>query len=166
MPEFVRDHKPIDTEKEATRLAGILDRDEPNDFLYDKPIKELSRTLLQASQKEFNEILEKTAAKDSKYQGADLDLGKWNEKTKSWDWDAGRQGKGFDRVLYSATPEGMFWRIVKDGDTISKIVKEESEYLPKDRKAGFKDDLIRLNKLANPDHIMRGQALQIPNYEG
>lgn len=167
MENLSREHKPMDTEKESTRLAQVLDRDAADDFLYNKPVKELSQTLLQAaSQKEFNEILEKTVAKDIKYQGADLDLGKWNEQTKSWDWDQYRKGTGYDRVLYAATPEGPFWRIVKEGDTLSKIIKEESEYLSKPLKARFKDDLIRINKITDPDRLLRGQALEIPNYAG
>jgi hypothetical protein len=168
MQEFIKETKPMDAEKEATKLAHILDRDQPDDMVYDKPIKELSATLMQAGQKEFNEILEKTTAKDVKLQGADLDLGTWNEKTKSWDWNENRTEKGFDRALYSASPEGMFWRIAGEGDTLSKIIQEEYKYsgfMPVSR-SQFNKDFLRINKISEPDKIRRGQALQIPSYEG
>jgi hypothetical protein len=164
MQEFVSEHKPINTEKESTRLAKLFDA-EDWDFTA-KPIKELSQTLMHANQKEFNEILTKTAAKDVKTQGADLDLGKWNPEKKNWDWNEQLQGKGFDRVLASESPEGYFWRIVLKGDTLSKIVQEESKYLTPDEKAKFGPDLIKLNKITNPDFLVPGQALKLPQYDG
>lgn len=93
-------------------------------------------------------LRKKLNAKD--YAGAGKELLRWN-KANGVILDGLKRRRNAEKVLFDKIPVQSVY-VVKTGDTLSKIAKEQNTTVAK---------LAKINKIENPDIIYAGQKLKL-----
>lgn len=143
LADALKEVKPT-LDKSIEKITGHLDNQDTT-----AAAKALENTLMPLSGEDYNKVLK---AVNEKYPN-NLKLENWNDKTGTWD----------DVRLYSQSDLHADYRVVQPGNTLTDYAAPYARDGGMEAMRNYMLSIMDLNDIEDPDWILRGQVLAMPN---